>query len=59
MKKVEEQLLEDKVQKKTKEIQDLFQHEICSDIPNAFWFKKKYEISLSYIQNFDESKIPN
>ena len=57
-KKVEEQLLEDKVQKKIKEIQDLFQKEICSDLPNAFWSRKKHEISLSYIQNFDESKIP-
>ena len=36
MKKVEEQLLEDKVQKKIKEIQDLFQKEICYDLPNAF-----------------------
>ena len=55
---LEEQLLENKVQKRIKEIQDLFQKEICSDIPNAFWSKKKHEISLPYIQNFDESKIP-
>ena len=39
-----------------KEIQNLFLKEICYDIPNAFWSKKKHEISLSYIQNFDESK---
>ena len=57
-KKVDEQLLEDKVKKKIKEIQDLFQNEICSDLPNAFWSRKKHEISLPYIQNFDESKIP-
>ena len=57
-KKVEEQLLEDKVQKRIKEIQDIFQKEICYDLPNAFWFQKKHEISLPYIQNFDESKIP-
>ena len=41
-----------------KEIQNLFLKEICYDIPNAFWSKKKHEISLSYIQNFHESKIP-
>ena len=57
-KRVEEQLLEDKVQKKIKEIQDLFQKEICSDLPNVFWSRKKHEISLPYIQNFDEFKIP-
>ena len=57
-KKVDEQLLEDKVQKKIKEIQDLFQNEICSDLPNAFCSRQKHEISLPYIQNFDESKIP-
>ena len=56
-KKVKEQLLEDKVQKKIKEIQDLFQKEICYDLPNAFWSRKKHKISLPYIQNFDESKI--
>ena len=56
-KKVEEQLLEDKVQKIIKEIQDIFQKETCYDLPNAFWSWKKHEISLPYIQNFDESKI--
>ena len=35
-KKIEEQLVEEKVQKRIKEIQDLFQKEICSDLPNAF-----------------------
>ena len=56
-KKIEEQLLEDKVQKRIKEIQHLFQKEICFDIPNAFWSKKKHEVSLPYFQNFDESTI--
>ena len=54
---LEEQLLENKVQKRIKEIQDLFQKEIGSNLPNAFWSIKKHEISLPYIQNFDESKI--
>ena len=56
-KKVEEQLLKDKVQKRIKEIQDLFQNGTCDDLPNSFWSRKKYEISLPYIQNFNESKI--
>ena len=57
-KKIEEQLVEENVQKRIKEIQDLFQKEICSDLPNAFWSRKKHEIGLPYIQSFDESKIP-
>ena len=48
-KKVEEQFLENKVQKIIKEIQDIFQKEICSDLPNAFWSRKKHKISLPYI----------
>ena len=42
----------------SKEIQNLFKKKICFDLPNAFWSRKKHEISLPYIQNFDESKIP-
>ena len=57
-KKIEKQLVEEKVQKIIKEIQDLFQKEICSNLPNAFWSRKKHEISLPYVQSFDESKIP-
>ena len=45
-KKVEEQLLENKVHKRIKEIQDLFQKEIYSNLPNAFWSQKKHEISF-------------
>ena len=56
-KKVEERLLEYKVQKRIKNIQDLFQKKICSDLPNVFCFRKKHEISLPYIQIFDKSKI--
>ena len=56
-KKIKEQILEDKIQKRIKEIQDIFQKKICYDIPNAFWARKKHEVSLPCIQNFDESKI--
>ena len=56
-KTIKEQILEDKVQKRIKEIQDFFQNKICYDLSNAFWARKKHEVSLPYIQNFDKSKI--
>lgn len=31
---------------------------MCSSVPNAFWDRKEHKISLPYIENFDESKIP-
>ena len=30
---------------------------VCSDLPNAFWHRKKHIVSLPYIKNFDESTI--
>lgn len=34
------------------------EQEVCSKIPNAFWYRKKYQISLPYVPNFSEDKIP-
>ena len=31
---------------------------MCSDFPNAFWERKKHMVTLPYIDNFDEEKIP-
>ena len=31
-----------------------FIYDVCSDIPNAFWERKRHIISLPYIQGFDE-----
>ncbi|RDY14524.1 hypothetical protein CR513_00408, partial [Mucuna pruriens] len=31
--------------------------EICEINPIAFWLRKKYEVSLPYIEGFDETKI--
>jgi hypothetical protein len=31
---------------------------VCSELPNAFWHKKKHIVSLSYIKDFSKHKIP-
>lgn len=33
--------------------------DICSDLLNAFWHWKKYDISLPYIKDFSEKKYFN
>ena len=53
------QLLEDThVQQRIKKIQDLFTKQICSDIPNAFWERKKHIVNLPYEKDFSERNIP-
>jgi hypothetical protein len=31
---------------------------VCSELPNAFWHRKKHIVSLPYIKDFSEKKIP-
>jgi hypothetical protein len=31
---------------------------VCSDLPNAFWHRKKHIVALPYIKDFSERKIP-
>jgi hypothetical protein len=31
---------------------------ICFELPNAFWHRKKHIVSLPYIKDFSEQKIP-
>lgn len=36
----------------------MFESQVCTEIPNAFWNRKKHIIELPYESNFDEKKIP-
>jgi hypothetical protein len=31
---------------------------VCSDLPNAFWHRKKHILSLPYVKDFSKRKIP-
>ena len=32
--------------------------DVCSDVPNAFWHRKKHIVNLPYVKDFDEKNIP-
>ena len=32
--------------------------DVCSNIPNAFWHRKKHIVDLPYVKGFDEKNIP-
>ena len=36
----------------------MYAKEICSDIPNAFWERKKHIVNLPYEKDFSERDIP-
>nr|KYP36859.1 hypothetical protein KK1_041991 [Cajanus cajan] len=52
-KRIEEQLQNKNLQETIKVINDKIEKEICELNPTAFWHRKKYEVSLPYIDNFD------
>ena len=44
-----------------KEIADLLSKgiiHVCLDLPNAFWHRKKHIVSLPYVKDFSEKRIP-
>ena len=56
--RISKQIEENNFQEKGKEFQKKIEEQVCSIIPTTFWHKKKNEISLPYIKNFGEKKIP-
>jgi hypothetical protein len=55
---INEQLNRDEIKRQIKLIDQQFQDEVCNDLPNAFWDRKKHVISLPYLDDFNESQIP-
>ena len=33
-------------------------NDVCSDILNTFWHRKKHIVNLSYVKDFNEKNIP-
>jgi len=33
-------------------------NDVCFDIPNAFWHRKKHIVNLPYVKDFNEKNIP-
>ncbi|KAL4183005.1 hypothetical protein AMTRI_Chr11g95990 [Amborella trichopoda] len=57
-KSIEEQINTPSIQQKIQSIQHHIETSIGSEHPNAFWERKKHNISLPYEQGFDEKQIP-
>lgn len=54
----EQRLQQSSLQNKIKSLEKEFHTEVCSDVPNAFWERKKHIVSLPYEPGFNERKIP-
>ena len=55
--RIEEQLQNPSIQQKILDLEQVIKRKICSDLPNAFWERKKHIISLPYEKDFDERNI--
>ena len=55
---IEEHLKNPSIQLKILDFEQLLKNKICSDLPNAFWERKKHIISLPYEPHFHEKSIP-
>ena len=56
-KRIEKQLQTSNIQKIVQEFQEKIEKEICETNPTTIWHRKKYEVSLPYIEGFNERNI--
>lgn len=52
------QLKKPEIQNQIKLIDQQFRDEICNDLPNAFWDRKKHVISLPYLMTLMKVRFP-
>jgi hypothetical protein len=57
-KKIAKQLFDKLLQSKISAFNNKIIDTVCSELPNAFWHRKKHIVSLPYIKDFSEKKIP-
>ena len=57
-KKIAEQLYDKLLQSKINNFQKILVNDVCSDIPNAFWRRKRHIVNLLYVKEFNEKNIP-
>ena len=53
----EEQLAYKNIQAEIKKFEEKLKQEVCSDLPTAFWHRKRHEVALPYIKDFNEKDI--
>ena len=57
-KKIVEQLSNKILQSKIDNFHKTLVNDVCFDIPNAFWHRKRHIVNLPYVKDFNEKKIP-
>ena len=57
-KKVEEQLACKNIQAEIRKFEEKHKQEVCSDLPTTFWHRKRHEVALPYVKDFNEKDIP-
>ena len=57
-KRVEEQLAGKSIQAEIKKFEEKLKQEVCSDLPTAFWHRRRHEVALPYVKDFQEKDIP-
>jgi hypothetical protein len=58
LQRIEQQLHNFVLQKRISDFRNKIEHEICFDLPNAFWKRKQHVVDVSYEDNFSENQIP-
>jgi hypothetical protein len=53
-KKISKQISDKLLQSKVVAFQNKIIDSVCSDLPNAFWHRKKHIVSLPYVKDFSE-----
>jgi len=57
-KRIDQQLSDKLLQSKITAFNDKLVKTVCSELPNAFWHRKRQIVALPYIKDFSEKKIP-
>ncbi|KAG2697417.1 hypothetical protein I3760_07G104800 [Carya illinoinensis] len=57
-KRVSDNLHDSLLRSKIEDFQKTLIYEVCSELPNAFWHRKKHVVSLPYVKDFSENLIP-
>ena len=55
---VEEQLAYKNIQAEIRKFEEKLKQKVCSDLPTAFWHRKRHEVALPYVKDFNEKDIP-
>uniref|UniRef100_A0A251VEY4 Putative reverse transcriptase domain, Zinc finger, CCHC-type, Aspartic peptidase domain protein n=1 Tax=Helianthus annuus TaxID=4232 RepID=A0A251VEY4_HELAN len=56
--RIKNQLQDKMIIKRIQETKNKFKDNICANIPNAFWERKRHIVRLPYIKDFNERNIP-